>query len=151
MEQLNFPAYHFNITGSESDRLMIYDIFRKKKVRLTPEEWVRQNVLCFLAEEKKVPRALIISEAGIIVNRLKKRYDALIYRNANPWMLVECKAPNIPISQDTFDQVLIYNNSINARYILVTNGIKHYCCYLDRMTEKFVFLNDLPFFDESKP
>jgi len=147
MQQLNLPAYHFRITGNNSEHLMIYDPFRKRKVKLTPEEWVRQNILQYLTEEKNVPGSLIISEAGIIVNRLKKRYDALVYdRAGDPWMLLECKAPGIPVSQKTFDQVLIYNNVIRAKYILVTNGMKHYCCYLDNLQGKFIFLGDIPVF-----
>jgi len=147
MNKLNLPVYTFRISKKEKDKLLIFDVFRRKYVSLTPEEWVRQNILQYLVTEKNVPKSLISSEAGVRINTLKRRFDALIYnRNGEPWMLVECKAPSITINQDTFDQIVAYNNSIKAKYLLITNGLKHYCCRMDTSTKKSVFVQDIPNF-----
>jgi len=149
MDKLNLPSYNFRISGTDKNDTLIFDAFRKKFINLTPEEWVRQHILQFLIAEKKVPEALVSVEAGIRINKLAKRYDALIYnRNAKPWMLVECKAPSVKINQDTFDQVVAYNHSINAKYILVTNGLKHYCCNIDVAMKNYLFLNNIPDFED---
>ncbi|MBN2522432.1 MAG: type I restriction enzyme HsdR N-terminal domain-containing protein [Bacteroidales bacterium] len=148
MKKLNLPEYSFKIT-SEDTRLFIYDTFRKKKVLLTPEEWVRQNILMFLVREKKYPASLISIESGIKVNRLMKRYDALVYNlHGNPVMLIECKAPGVGIHQDTFDQISSYNLSVTAKFLLVSNGIKHYCCRLNKTGNSYDFLEEIPFFHE---
>jgi hypothetical protein len=150
MDKLNLPSYSFRISKAKDERLFIFDSFRRKHVRLTPEEWVRQNILEFLVSEKKVPRSLVSSEAGVRVNTSRRRYDALIFdHHAEPWMLIECKAPTVVINQRTFDQIVAYNKSIQAKYILVTNGLKHYCCRIDNTVKKTVFLQDIPDFNDS--
>lgn len=150
MDKLNLPLYAFRIKGSKKDSLLIFDIYRKKYVSLTSEEWVRQNILQYLQTEKNVPEALISIEAGIQINKRAKRYDALIYcRLAQPWMLIECKAPSVNINQETFDQVAAYNRQVNAKYILVTNGLKHYCCEMKSTKGKVIFLKDIPAFEDS--
>ena len=107
MDKLNLPAYKFRISGTQKNNTLIFDTFRKKFISLTPEEWVRQHILRFLTEEKSVPEALVSVEAGININRLAKRYDALIFdRNGKPWMIVECKAPSVAINQSVFDHFL---------------------------------------------
>jgi hypothetical protein len=149
MEKLNLPAYSFQITKSATADLLIFDPLRKKKVLLTPEEWVRQNIIHFLIEEKKFPESLISLEAGIKVNRQSRRYDALIYsRSGTPLVLVECKAASVAILQDTFDQVTAYNRTVKANYLLITNGIKHYFCKINMETKRYEFLDDIPVFDE---
>ncbi len=148
MKKLNLPEYSFRIT-SEGNRLLIYDTFRKKKVVLTPEEWVRQNILMFLVREKKYPVSLISIESGIKVNQLIKRYDALVYnRQGNPVMLIECKAPEVAIRQDTFDQISAYNLSVIAQFLLISNGMKHFCCKLNEFRNSYNFLNEIPSFHE---
>ena len=147
MKKLNLPEFSFTITLSENDKQQIYDPYRKKFVLLTPEEWVRQNILQFLIQEKDYPPSLISTEAAIKVNRQIRRYDALVYdRNGHALMLIECKAPEIAVNQDTFDQISLYNISIKANYLLVTNGMKHYCCKLNDAENTFDFLKEIPRF-----
>lgn len=149
MQKLNLPEYSLKITTSENNKQWIYDSFRKKNILLTPEEWVRQNILCFLVKEKMFPASLISIESGIKVNRMARRYDALVYdRKGNPLMLVECKAPEVKISQDTFDQITAYNLTILARYLLITNGKSHYCCKFDEQKNSFDFLEGIPSYEE---
>ena len=149
MDKLNLPAYKFRISGTQKNNLQIFDSFRKKFISLTPEEWVRQHILRFLTEEKNVPESLVSVEAGISINRLVKRYDALIYeRNGKPWMIVECKAPSVAINQSVFDQVVVYNQTVHAKYILVTNGLKHYCCEVSNTKQQVQFLNNIPDFED---
>jgi hypothetical protein len=129
-------------------KLMILDVYRKKKLIVTPEEWVRQHLLRYLVEEKNYPAALISSEGGIKVNRLARRYDALIYdKSGKPLVLIECKAPSVKLNQAVFDQVIAYNHNLKAKYIIVTNGLKHYCCKHNIANKKFEFLGDIPLFE----
>ena len=112
---------------------------------LTPEEWVRQHFVQFLIEEKKYPVSLIALEKQLVVNNLKKRTDIVIYNKQGvPDIIVECKAPHIKISQDTFDQIARYNLKLKAKYLIVTNGIEHYFCRMDFENETYIFLNDIP-------
>jgi hypothetical protein len=145
MEKLNLPSYSFRITKNQEDRLLIFDPLRKKDIPLTPEEWVRQNILQFLIEERGFPKSLISVEAGLKVNLFLRRYDALIYsREGQPLMLIECKATSVAVNQGTFDQITIYNRSFKCPYLLVTNGLKHYCCKLDENEKKYIFLENIP-------
>ena len=149
MEKLNFPDYKFRINQSSNNKLLIFDPLRKKDIVLTPEEWVRQNLVRFLIDERHFPPSLISVEAGLKVNRLSRRYDVLIYnRGRDPFVLVECKAPSISINQKTFDQVTTYNLTVRARYLLISNGIKHYFAGYDSDLKKFQFLEDIPFFEK---
>jgi len=149
MDKLNLPAYSFRITKSANGSLFIFDSFRKKQVLLTPEEWVRQNILRYLTEEKKFPASLISLEAGIQVYRKPGRYDALVYnRSGMPSVLIECKAPPVAIGQETFDQVAAYNRTVKAPYLLITNGIKHYFCKIIADKMKYDFMEDIPVFGE---
>ena len=149
MQKLNLPEYPFKITASEDKKMWIYDSFRKKKIILTPEEWVRQNLLTYLVKEKEYPASLISIESGIRVNQLEKRYDALIYnRKGAPVMLIECKAPGIPINQNTFDQISAYNLTVSADYFLLSNGLKHYCCRIKKPENKIEFFEDIPAFNK---
>lgn len=148
MEQLNFPKYTFDITEDTNGKAFIFDTIRKKKLSLTPEEWVRQNLLRYLQEEKTYPANLISAEAGLKVNRLSRRYDALVYnRKGNAVMLIECKATSIKIDQKVFDQIIAYNQTIRAEYLLVTNGLRHFCCRLDPKEKRYIFLQDIPQFN----
>ena len=149
MQKLNLPDYSFKITTSEDNTLWIYDTLRKKKVLLTPEEWVRQNIIRFLVEEKSFPLSLFSVETGIKVNQRVKRFDALVYdRLGKPLMLIECKAPNVRINQDTFDQISAYNLTVLAKYLLITNGLNHYCCKLNETKNSFNFLKEIPSYSQ---
>ncbi len=151
MKKLNLPEYNFRIQKSEKG-LRIFDPLRKKFVSLTPEEWVRQNFISYLIEEKKYPASLIAIETGLTYNRLKKRSDILIYdRKGNAWMIIECKKPDIKITQETFNQVAVYNmsNTTKTQYLAVTNGLKHYCCKMNDAGSRFDFLKTFPEFPEN--
>ncbi len=146
MQKLNFPAYSFRFKNSEN-KVAIFDVIRKKFIILTPEEWVRQHTVQFLLEEKKYPKSYINVEKLIKVNDISKRYDIAVFKpNGELFLLIECKAPEITISQDTFDQIARYNLKLKAEYLMVTNGLNHYFCQMDFENEKYVFLKDLPNF-----
>ncbi len=144
MHKLNLPSYQFKIKSSENKQL-IFDTLRKKYVVLTPEEWVRQNFVQYLIKEKNYPSSLIAIEKQLTINTLKKRFDILIFNtNGSSKIIVECKAPTIKITQDTFDQIARYNLKLNADYLVVTNGLTHFSCELDNLNEKYIFLKKIP-------
>lgn len=144
MQQLNFPIYKFRFKNSEN-KVAVFDEIRKKFVILTPEEWVRQHVVQFLLQEKKYPKSLINVEKILKINGLTKRYDAVVFNNdGSIFILIECKAPEIKITQTTFDQIARYNMTLNAQFLMVTNGQNHYFCQMDYKNEKYQFLKELP-------
>ena len=144
MLKLSFPNYEFRLKKIDEKRF-IFDEIRKKYIELTAEEWVRQNCIKFLINEKKYKSQLIAVEKKIILNNLTKRFDIIAYdNNGDPNLLVECKAPNIDIRQETFDQILSYNRVINSKYLMITNGIIHYYCKIDNIDKKINFLKDIP-------
>jgi len=144
MEGLNLPTYSFNIKLIEGLKY-IFDEIRKKFVRLTPEEWVRQNFIKFLNEEKKYPKSLIGIEIQIDLNQTVKRCDIVVYnRNAEPVLIVECKASDVKLNQSAFDQVARYNMKLKVNYLIVTNGMKYYCCHIDYKNSSYSFLQDIP-------
>jgi type I site-specific restriction endonuclease len=144
MQQLHFPNYQFRFKNSEN-KVSIFDEIRKKFIILTPEEWVRQHVVRFLLKEKKYPKSLINVEKVLKVNGLRKRYDVVVYNpDGSIFVLVECKAPEIKISQATFDQIARYNMTLKSTFLMVTNGLNHYFCQMDFENEKYSFLENLP-------
>jgi len=144
MEKLNLPTYSFNIKFIEQ-RKYIFDFIRKKYVILTPEEWVRQNFLKYLVEEKKYPASLIAVEKEFKLNNLSKRSDAVIYnKQGNPYLIIECKAPEVKIDQKVFDQIARYNMVLNVELLVVTNGLQHFCCKLDAENDTYYFLKEIP-------
>jgi len=146
MQKLNFPPYTFRFKNSEN-KVSIFDEIRKKFMLMTPEEWVRQNVVRFLLEEKKYPKSYINVEKIIKINGLTKRYDIVVFQpNGKIFLLIECKAPEVPISQNTFDQIARYNMVLEAEFLMVTNGLNHYFCKMDYEKEQYNFLKDLPEF-----
>lgn len=146
MQQLNFPAYTFRFKSSEN-KILIFDEIRKKFVRLTPEEWVRQHVIQFLIHQKKYPKTLISVEKRITVAQLNKRYDIVVYTpEGGIQLLVECKAPEVTVSQEVFDQTARYNLLLKADYLMVTNGLQHYYCMMDYENQKYIFKKQLPDF-----
>lgn len=147
MFQLNLPFYNITLK-EENGNHFIFDDIRKKYLRLTPEEWVRQNFVKYLIDEKKYPASLIVIEKGLKLNELTKRADVLIYKDSNPILLVECKAPTVKISQDTFDQISRYNLTFKVPYLMVTNGMSHYCCQIDFENNSYHFLEEIPYFEE---
>lgn len=144
MQQLNFPTCNFRFKNSEN-KTAVFDEIRKKFVILTPEEWVRQHVVNFLLKEKKYPKSLINVEKILKVNGLAKRYDIVVFNpDGSIFILVECKAPEVKISQMTFDQIARYNMTMDARFLMVTNGLNHYFCQMDYENERYHFLQELP-------
>jgi len=112
---------------------------------LTPEEWVRQNFIQFLLQDKKYPKSLVAVEKQLTINNLVKRTDILIFDNKGlPNIIVECKASNVKITQDAFDQIARYNLKLKANYLIVTNGLQHYYCKMDHDKSVYQFLNEIP-------
>ena len=143
---LNLPAYPFKITRKE-DQLYIFDEIRKKHLVLTPEEWVRQHFIQFLVLERKFPKSLIQIEGGLILNKLQKRTDIVIYNtNGERIMVIECKAPSVKISQSVFDQAARYNSVHKAKWLVVTNGLKHCYALINHLESRFLFVEDLPLY-----
>ena len=146
MQKLNFPNYSFRFKNSEN-KTYIFDVIRKKFLLLTPEEWVRQHVVNFLIEEMNYPKSLINVEKLVKVNGINKRYDVVVFRNdGSIFLLVECKAPEVNITQQTFDQIAQYNLVLKAENLMVTNGLNHYFCQMDFENEQYIFLKELPSF-----
>ena len=146
MRLLNFPTYGFRFKNSEN-KPRIFDVIRKKFVVLQPEEWVRQHTVHYLIFDKKYPKSLVNVEKQLIVNQLKKRYDVVVFNtDGSIHILVECKAPEIKITQNTFDQIARYNLHLKADYLMVTNGLEHFYCKMDFALEKYNFLTHIPNF-----
>ena len=148
MNQLNLPPYYFKISGKGNSEL-IFDPLRRKYVRLTPEEWVRQNFIQYLIREGKYPAGLIGVEAMFRLNKLKRRVDVLIHNRAGqPVMIVECKAPDIALNEKVFDQIVCYNMEFRVPFIIVTNGMSHYACKIDHENNKYDFLLVIPLYED---
>ncbi|MCF8267801.1 MAG: type I restriction enzyme HsdR N-terminal domain-containing protein [Ignavibacteriales bacterium] len=129
--------------------MIIFDRWRKKYVALTPEEWVRQNFVMFLVEEKTFPGSLMSLEKGLQVEGRTKRTDIVAYnRQGKPLLIVECKAPEVKITESVFDQIVRYNMSLQVNYIVVTNGLQHFCCHLDYEKISYTFLKEIPFYKD---
>jgi hypothetical protein len=144
MENLNLPSYDYKLKKSGTNTF-IFDEVRQKYVFLSPEEWVRQHFAHFLMAYLQYPRPLLSLERGTSVNTLAKRTDLVVYgRAGNPLMLVECKAASIPVSTATLNQALIYNRSIGAPYLVLTNGRAHFCWELANHLSEAVPLPTIP-------
>lgn len=147
---LHLPNAPLSLSKKGKD-VFVVCLLRKKKVKLTPEEWVRQHVIYFLIAHRNYPESLIKIEHGIHIHQLFRRCDLVLYdRNANPRIIVECKAPEIAVSQLTFEQAAHYNQQLKTDYLLLTNGLQHQIIQMDMQTKDLVFLEDVPFFEELK-
>jgi len=144
MIDLSFPNYEFRIKNKHNKKY-IFDQIRKKFVLLTSEEWVRQNCIMFLINDKKIPKGLVNVEKKIKINSLTKRYDIIVYKsNGSVFLLVECKSPDIIINQKTFNQIAIYNYEVVSDFLMVTNGIQNYYCSIDYSNQCYKFVKDFP-------
>ena len=143
MTPLNLPTYSFK-TRKRENREEIFDEIRRKWLVCTPEEWVRQNFLKWLKQEKNYPASNLVIEGGLKLNKLQKRTDILAYKTGNPHLLIECKAPNIAITQKTFDQLFRYNIKIKAPFLAVTNGLQHVFASYNADKNEVTFLRELP-------
>ncbi len=146
MSDLSLPKYDFNLKSIEGI-IHIFDVIRKKYVKLTPEEWVRQNMVHHLIHDKQFSPSWITVEQGLTYNTMNKRADIICYdRNGKAVLLVECKASYVKINQNVFEQIARYNFELKVPYLLVTNGLKHYCCQMNYNNNSFAFLEDIPSF-----
>ena len=148
MDALNLPEFDCKLTEIDG-KPYIFDVLRRKHVRLTPEEWVRQHVVNLLVGHYNYPRTLIRAEGGVVLNATNKRTDLLTFRrDGSPYLLVECKASTVALTQAVFDQVARYNFVHKAPFLVITNGLTHYCCQLCHQTAAVTFLADFPHFAE---
>jgi type I site-specific restriction endonuclease len=128
-------------------RTEVFDIVRKRYVNLSREEWVRQHFIRYLVNDRKIPVSLISVEASLTYNGLKKRSDIVAYdASGRPRMIVECKAPEVGLTQDVFDQVALYNMTLDVPFLVVTNGVQHFACRIDRRNSSYEFLKEVPDF-----
>lgn len=142
MQTLNLPEIELKIREKEAN-YEIFDIIRKKYVFLTPEEWVRQHFVHYLISHLKYPKSLIKVETGLKYNQLTKRSDILAYSSeAKPFLLVECKSFKVKINKTALEQAAVYNKNIDAPYLVLTNGIKHYCWTKDG--GNYSVMNEIP-------
>jgi hypothetical protein len=145
MQQLNLPAYEPRIREIRPGRHEIFDPVRRKFVRLSSEEWVRQHFLSYLISNKGYPVSLIAVEASLTYNRQLKRSDILVYGpGGTPLLVVECKAPEVELTQAVFDQVAMYNMSLIVDFVVVTNGLEHFACRINHEKLSYTFLNEIP-------
>jgi len=143
MLTLNLPG--FNPKIKKTDKLYIWDEIRKKYVPLNPEEWVRQHFVNYLISEKSYPRNLICSEIQINLNHLKRRCDTVVYDNTlKPLIIIEYKSPDVKITQEVFDQIVRYNMVLKVKYLIVSNGMEHYCCRMNYSNMTFDYLTEIP-------
>ena len=144
MSALNLPKYDTKII-EEDGKTHIFDILRRTYVTLTPEEWVRQHFVHYLISHKGYPASLMANETSINLNKIKLRCDTIVYdKNLTPKVIIEYKAPNIAINQNVFSQIARYNLVLKVDYLIISNGIKHYCCKMDYTENKYTFLPDIP-------
>ena len=144
MFRLNLPQYEIKI-GEKDGKRRIFDFLRRKYVALTPEEWVRQHFTHFLVEHKGYPKGLLGNEVELHVGEKRLRCDTVLHnQQGQPQMIIEYKAPTVQIQQKTFDQISAYNLLLKVDYLIVSNGLEHYCCRMDYEHQKYLFLRDIP-------
>ncbi|MGD0581729.1 MAG: type I restriction enzyme HsdR N-terminal domain-containing protein [Bacteroidales bacterium] len=148
MKELTLPQYSYRLSGSEGSR-MIFDPIRRRYVKLTPEEWVRQHFINYLVVYGKYPAGLIGVEVPFKMNQLSKRLDLLVHdRSGNPLMIVECKEPDTKLDGKVFDQIAVYNIQYRVPYLIVTNGIQNYACRMNFENKSREDLEIIPQYDE---
>ena len=148
MFRLNLPQYEIKITEKDGKR-MIFDFLRRKYVALTPEEWVRQHFTHYLVEHKGYPKGLLGNEIELQIGDKRLRCDSILYNKvARPQMIIEYKAPTVPLQQKVFDQVSAYNLLLRVDYLIISNGMEHYCCMMDYEHQKYLFLQEIPDYEK---
>ncbi|NHE57655.1 type I restriction enzyme HsdR N-terminal domain-containing protein [Cyclobacterium plantarum] len=147
MEKLNLPAHDFRIEEAGNGKWYIFDPLRKKNLLLTPEEWVRQHLVQYMVGQLNYPKSLIALERGLTYNALQKRFDILVLnREGGAFFLMECKAPEVPLTQKTIEQVGVYNQKIKATFLGISNGRKHICLRMDNKSGSYRQINHFPVF-----
>lgn len=153
MEPIDFDLLDYReklLVRKEGDQRHVFDIVRKKWLLLTSEEFVRQLFIHHFISTLNIPKSWISIEKGLMVHGVHRRYDILIFdQNTEPFILVECKAPSVQISQSVFDQIVEYNMTLNVPYLVITNGLSHYCCQIDHNHQSFKFMSTLPEINEN--
>ena len=148
MLELNLPSYEVKVKKSEKSA-QIWDRLRNKYIALTPEEWVRQHFINYLLTEKKYPQSLIVNEKQITLNNRLRRCDTIIYdRTLLPLVIIEYKSPEVRITQDVFDQIVRYNMALKVKYLIVSNGLQHYCCLMDYNNQTYHYMEEIPSYKE---
>ena len=148
MIRLNLPTFEIKLSGTK-EHPRIFDILRRRYVALTPEEWVRQHFVMFLINYRNYPSALIANETSISLNGMSRRCDSVVFRSSlEPLVIVEYKAPHVTITKNTFMQAHCYNQVLRVPYIIITNGLTHYCYHIDYTAMSMKFLNDIPFYKD---
>lgn len=149
--ELNLPSFDIRLQRDD-EGVKIFDRLRKKFIILTPEEWVRQHFVNYLINHKGFPESLMANEIGITLNGTRRRCDTVVFdKHGSPMVIVEYKASSIVISQSTFDQIVRYNMVLHARYLIVSNGINHYCCRIDYDNMSYDFLKEVPDYADLEP
>ena len=149
MIALNLPSYPYRLRRKADGNIAIWDAMRRRYVVLTPEEWVRQHFVAFLVSHRGYPAGRIGNEISLSLNGMPRRCDTIVYdAQGLPLVLIEYKAPHVAITQDTFDQIVRYNSQFCVPYIVVSNGLTHYCCHIDYTSRTHTFLPDVPMYDE---
>lgn len=142
---LNLPQRIFNVKVTQQGNRVIFDRLRRRFVTLTPEEWVRQNFVEFLIADRGFPAGLMSNEMSLTQNSISRRCDTVVTdHHGSPMVIVEYKAPSIKITQTVFDQICRYNMVLQAKYLIVSNGLQHYCCKIDYTHNSYSFLPDVP-------
>lgn len=146
MLDLNLPKYDFKVK-IDNGKKQIFDSVRKRFVVLTPEEWVRQHFIQFLHRQKGFPLSLMGVEFSLQYNGMQKRADIICFKtDGKPFLLVECKSFRVSIQQKVFDQIARYNFDLQVPYLVVTNGIDHFCCTLNEQKKTYEFIEEIPSF-----
>ena len=149
MISLKLPSFNTKIKSHSDGNYDIFDFLRKRYVRLTPEEWVRQHFVHYLVEQKGYPSALLQNEISLPLNGCLRRCDTVLFDRdgARPRMIMEYKAPSVPITEKVFKQISAYNSKLRADYLIVSNGLAHYCCKLNYTDNSIRFLPEVPYYD----
>ena len=144
MLQLNLPIFEPKLKKIKGD-IFIFDLIRKKYLLLSPEEWVRQNFLNYLIHHKGYPYSIMENEAIIQLNNMTRRCDTVVYNNLlEPLVIIEYKRPDVKIDQKVFDQIVRYNIVLRVKFLIVSNGLSHYCCKINYETQTYDFLESIP-------
>lgn len=150
LPSLSIPYAELKLSQDAEGNLKVFDWLRKKNVNLTPEEFVRQNFTHWLADSHGYPASLMANEISLRLNDTVKRCDTVVYsRELQPLVIVEYKAPTVEITQDTFDQIVKYNMELKARYLIVTNGVRSFCCKIDYQNNTYNFIRLIPTYEEA--
>ena len=148
MEPLNLPPYNIKVTTTNGQK-MIFDILRRRYISLTPEEWVRQHFIHYLIEHQGYPEIYLQNEVEVRCGSKRLRCDSILYsQDGSPKMILEYKAPTIPITEKVFNQIYSYNILLHVDYLVISNGKRHFCCKIDYSNNSYTFLPEIPHYSE---